>query len=77
MFNSSPNNKTLNQSKLNAFADDNLNVEQIRKLLFHIEQNAVGISRKCFSFFHNVFKSLFPQAHPKLGLCGKEIERIR
>ena len=57
-----PNNKVLDVSKLNAFADDNLTVDQKLKFALGKVENIVGKGENAgyqhFPFSHNVFKRL-------------------
>ena len=59
------NNKILDQSKLKAFADDNLNVNKELKLALGRVENIVGKGENAdyqhFLLFHNVFKRLYFQ----------------
>ena len=69
-----PHVKILDQSKLKAFADDELNVAKMIISVFDRVENIVGKGEiACtsnFSFSHNVFKKLLSQAHQKVSLCG-------
>ena len=61
-FNPIPHNKILDQNKLKAFADDNLNVTKMIISVFDRVENIVGKGEiACtsnFSLSHNVFKML-------------------
>ena len=63
MFTSLPNNKILDVTKLNAFADDKVNVAQMLVSVFDRIENIVGKGEnagyKHFSFSHYVFKGFF------------------
>ena len=63
MFTSSPNDKILDVTKLNAFADDKVNVAQMLVSVFDRIENIVGKGEnagyKHFSFSHYVFKGFF------------------
>ena len=48
-----PTNKTLDQTKFKAFADDNYNVTQIAFFFFFLNEQMLLTS--IFSFSHNVF----------------------
>ena len=57
-----PNEKTLDVTKLKAFADDKLNVAKMTIFLFNRAENIVGVDKKMlvtgiFSFSHSVFQS--------------------
>ena len=59
-FNSLPNDKILDQSKLKAFADDNLNVYKKLKFALGRIENIVGKGENAFSPFRTMFsKGLF------------------
>ena len=63
VFNSLPNEKILDWSKLKAFADDKINVTEKWKFVLGRVENIVekGENAGCqhyFSFSHNVFKRL-------------------
>ena len=64
-FNSLPNNKILDWSKLKAFADDNINMTQKLKYVLERLENIVGKGENAvtsiFFFSHNVFKRLLFQ----------------
>ena len=81
-FNSLPNNKTLHWSKLKAFADDKINVnenlkfglgkvENIFFLKFVVKRKKMLVT-SIFSFSQNVFKSLLLQ-----GFCNKQFLLFR
>ena len=59
-FNSLPNDKILDQSKLKAFVDDKFKVIQMAKFALDKIENIVGkesfLATSIFFFFHNVFK---------------------
>ena len=67
-------NKTLDQTKLKAFADDKLNVTKMMISVFDRVENIVekgeiaGSSN--FSFTLDVFKRLLSQTHQKMSLFG-------
>ena len=50
-------------------ADEELNVTQNFRLVFHEVENIVVT--RLFSFSHNVFRSLFPTGSSKVSLYGK------
>ena len=57
MFNSLPNDKILNRTKLKAFADDKINVIKKLKIVLGLVENIVGKKANAgFFFSHNVFK---------------------
>ena len=66
--------KSLDQTKLKAFADDKLNVTKMIISVFDRVENIVGKGEiACtsnFSFSHNVFKRLLSQVRQKVSLCG-------
>ena len=66
--------KTLDQTKLKAFADDNLNVTKMVISIFDRVENIVGKGEiACtsnFSFSHNVSKRLLSKTCQKVSLCG-------
>ena len=71
------NDKILNWSKLKAFADDKIDLNEKLKLVFERIENKVGkgediLVSSNFSFSRNVFKSLLIQGHYKSGLRVKE-----
>ena len=76
-FNSLPNNKILDLSKLEAFADDKLKVAKIMKCLFDREENIVEIGEKmllpAFSPFLKLFLKNLLQGRLKSGFYGKEL----
>ena len=58
-----PNDKSLDVTKLKAFADDKIKVTKMRNSLFDRLENTVGKWRKCWlpafsPFPHSVFQSL-------------------
>ena len=59
MFNSLPNYKILDQSKLKAFADDKLKVIQMAKFVLGKIENIVGKEENAGN--HTVFKDVFLQ----------------
>ena len=65
MFNSLPNDKILDWTKLKAFTDDKINVTEKFKLVFQRVENIVGKGENAgnqhFLLSHNVFKRLFSQ----------------
>ena len=73
-FNPFPRDKILDQTKLNAFADDELNVTKMIISVFDRVENIVGKGEiACtsnFSFSHNVFKRLLSQSRQKASLYG-------
>ena len=74
LVNSLPDNKILDETKFNAFADDKLNVTKMIISVFDRVENIVGKGKiACtsnFSFFHYVFKRLLSQMSQKVSLCG-------
>ena len=79
-FNSLPNDKFLDWSKLKGFADDKINAAEKFEFVLQREENIVGKRRKCwlpaFSPFPTMFsKSCFFRV-VKSGLCGKEFSKI-
>ena len=69
-----PHDKLLHQSKLQAFADDTLNVTKMRFSIFsRVKRNIVGkreiACTSNFSFSNNVFKRLLFQTRQKVSLC--------
>ena len=62
-FNSLPNNKFLDRTKLKAFADDKLNVAEMMTSLFDRKENAVGKGENA-GYQHFL---LFPQCFQKLS----------
>ena len=74
-LNSLPNDKFLDWSKLNAFADDKINFKLKTKFLGGCEKTLRGKEKmlvtSIFSFCHYVFKKLLFQGRQKSGLCGK------
>ena len=74
LLNPFPNNKILDLTKLEAFADDKLNVTKVMISVFDRVKNIVGKKEiACtsnFSFSHNVFKRLLSQTRQKVSLCG-------
>ena len=62
-----PNDKILDWTKLDAFADDKRAVTQKLKFVSVRVENIVGIGENAdyqyFSFSHNVFKRLLIQGH--------------
>ena len=74
IINPFPPDKILDQTKLKAFADNELNVTKMIISVFDRVENIVGKGEiACtsnFSFSHNVFKRLLSQTHQKVGMCG-------
>ena len=64
-FNSLPNSRIFDWSKLKGFADNKSNMAQVIAILFDRVENIVGKEKmlvtSIFSFSHNVFKKLLPQ----------------
>ena len=64
-FNTLPNDKILDRSKLKAFADDKIKFAKLRAFLLNSVENTVGkgenAGNSIFSFFKNIFKRLFTQ----------------
>ena len=64
-FNSLPNDKILDQSKLKAFADNNINVAEKLKFILGTVENIVekgeNAGYKYFLLSCNVFKGFIPQ----------------
>ena len=60
MFNTLPNDKILDWSKLKAFADNKMNVTKNKNLIWGRVKNIV-------------FKRLLSKGQEKLGLCGKDL----
>ena len=65
-FNYLPNNKTLDLSKMKAFADDNLNVNQKLKFAVGRVENIVGKGENA----ENQYFILFPQCFQKPSSLG-------
>ena len=64
LVNSLPNDKTLDWSKLKAFADDKIDMTEKFKFVLKRVENIVGKRRKCWlpafsPFSQNVFKAFF------------------
>ena len=79
VINSLPNHKILDWSKLKAFADNKINLNEELKLVLERIESIVGKgenARSIFSFFHNVFKTRLIQDCYKWGLCGKEFKNF-
>ena len=79
VINPLPDDKTLDQTKLKAFADDKLNVTKMIVSVFDRVENIVGkgeiVCTSNFSFSHNVFKRLLlSQMHQKVSLCGNGLK---
>ena len=78
MFNPFPDDKFLDWWKLNALADDKLNVTKMIISVFDRVENIVGKGEiACtsnFSFSHNIFKRLLSQRHLKVSLCGNGLK---
>ena len=66
MFNSLPNNKILDWSKLKAFADDKINVTEKLKLILERVENIVGKGENA-GYRHFL---LFPQCFQKPSYTG-------
>ena len=68
-----PHNKSLDQTKLKAFADDKLSVTKMKIPVFDRVENIVGKGEiACtsnFSFSYNVFKRPLSQTRQKVSLC--------
>ena len=77
VFNPFPHDRSLDQTKLKAFADDKLNITKIIISVFDRVENMVGKGEiACtsnFSFFLNVFQRLLSQTRQKVSLCGNEL----
>ena len=73
MFNSLPNNKILDLSKLKAFADDKINVTQKMKIKLGRVENIVG---KGENAGHQHFL-LFPQCFQKVSYSGSLVVIVR
>ena len=80
-INSLPNDKHLDLSKLNAFADDNSNVAEMANFVFDRVENIVDKVENArvehFLLFPLCFQkpSLFGRSLKKLGFCGKSLTR--
>ena len=72
MFNSLPNKKILDLSKLEAFADEKLKVTKIMKLLFDRVENIVGKGENAgyqhFLLFPICFQKPFSSGSLKIGI---------
>ena len=66
LFNPLLNNKSLNATKLKAFADDKITVAKMRISLFHRVENTVGKGENA-GYKHFL---LFPQCFPKPSSLG-------
>ena len=60
--NSLPNNKILDWSKLKAFADDKMNLNEKFKLVLGKVENLVGKGGKCWLHAFSPFPTLFSKA---------------
>ena len=58
-FNSLPNNKILDMTKLKAFTDDKINVAQIMISVFDWVENTVGKGVKCWILAFSSFPTMF------------------
>ena len=69
-----PDDKILDQSKLKAFADDQLNITKIMISVLNRVENLVGKGEigctSNSSFFNNVFKRLLSQTRQNVSSCG-------
>ena len=63
-----PNDKTIDWPNFKAFADDNLNVAKMAKLVFDRVKNIEG---KGENASHQHFPTMFSKGRSKSGLCGK------
>ena len=70
MFNSLPNDKYVDLSKWKAFADNSFSVAQMIEFVFDREEilweKEKMLVTSIFSFFHSIFKTLFPLRPPNL-----------
>ena len=74
LINSVSNDKILDLSKLKAFADNNLNVNQKLKFALGRVENIMGKGENAFSPFpRKISKGFFLGGRLKSGLCGKEL----
>ena len=74
--------QSINWSKLNAFADYKLKLNEKLKLVLGKVENIGGKGEKCWlpafsPFSHNVFKSLLFLGHQNSELCVKEFCHIQ
>ena len=75
------NNNFLDWSRLKAFADDIINMNEKLKFCLEkveniVEEEKMLVTSNVFKgLSHNVFKRLSPKGYQKLGLCGKELRR--
>ena len=73
-FNSLPNNKFLDWTKLKAFADDKINVTEKLKSVLERVENIVGKGENAgyqhFLLFPQCFQKAFMWVCLKSGLCG-------
>ena len=78
-FNSLPNEKILDWSKLKAFADDKINMSEKLNFLEGKVENIAGKRRKCiFSFSPQCFqKPFFFQGCSQSRLCGKQLTLLQ
>ena len=66
LFNSLPNDKILDQSKLKAFADDKIDFVEMMIYILDMVENTVGKGENA----GNQHFLLFPQCFPKLSSLG-------
>ena len=75
-YNSLPNDKILDWSKLKAFADNKINVTEKLNFLLERVENIVGKGENAGYQHFLLFPQCFQQdpytGRSKLGLCGKE-----
>ena len=71
-FNTLPNDKLLDVSKLKAFADDKINVTLKQKFFFEIDRNIVGKGENA-GYQHFL---IFPQCFQKVSFSGSLKVRI-
>ena len=80
MFNFLPNNKILDWSKLKAFADDKINVNQKLNFVLGRVENIVGNGEiahyKQFLLFPSVFERLLLQTCKNQGLFEKGLNMM-
>ena len=62
LINSLPNNKTIDWSKFKAFADDNLNVAEMAKIVFDKVEKHCGKRCKCWLPAFSPFPTMFSKA---------------
>ena len=79
--NSVTHDMILEWSKLKAFADDKINVSEMLKCVSGrvetTQEREKMLVTSIFSFFHDVFISLFLQGRLKSRLCGKEFRLLK